>query len=60
MLTPEDDRFELHERLRRVVGCHADDQGFGMDPEVLTLDHRHCRVVTAPDGRPFRLLPADG
>lgn len=28
--------------------------------EILTLDHRHFRVVSAPDGRPFRLLPADG
>lgn len=28
--------------------------------EVLTLDHRHFRVVAAPGGHPFRLLPADG
>lgn len=28
--------------------------------EILTLDHRHFRVVTAPDGRPFHLLPTDG
>lgn len=27
--------------------------------DLLTLDQRHFRAVTAPDGRPFRLLPAD-
>ena len=27
--------------------------------DVLTLDQRHFRVVQGPDGRPFRLLPAD-
>jgi predicted nucleic acid-binding protein len=28
--------------------------------EVLTVDHRHFRVVAAPGGHPFRVLPADG
>ena len=27
--------------------------------DLLTLDHRHFRVVQALDGKPFRLLPAD-
>jgi hypothetical protein len=27
--------------------------------DILTLDERHFRAVTGPDGRPFRLLPAD-
>lgn len=27
--------------------------------DLLTLDQRHFRAVVAPDGRPFRLLPAD-
>lgn len=27
--------------------------------DILTLDERHFRVVARPDGRPFRLLPAD-
>jgi hypothetical protein len=27
--------------------------------DVLTLDERHFRVLRGPDGRPFRLLPAD-
>lgn len=27
--------------------------------DILTLDERHFRVVTTPDGTPFRLLPAD-
>lgn len=27
--------------------------------EVLTLDHRHFRVLTWSDGRAFRVLPAD-
>lgn len=26
---------------------------------VLTLDHRHFRVLPGPEGRPFRILPAD-
>jgi predicted nucleic acid-binding protein len=26
---------------------------------ILTLDERHFRAVTTPDGTPFRLLPAD-
>lgn len=28
--------------------------------QVLTLDERHFRAVTASDGQPFRILPADG
>lgn len=28
--------------------------------DILTLDERHFRAVVGPDGRPFRLLPADG
>jgi predicted nucleic acid-binding protein len=28
--------------------------------DLLTLDHRHFRVVRGPGDRPFRLLPADG
>jgi predicted nucleic acid-binding protein len=31
---------------------------FGTD-RVLTTDERHFRALRAPDGRPFRLLPAD-
>ncbi len=27
--------------------------------DVLTLDQRHFRVVSGPNGRPFRLLPFD-
>jgi predicted nucleic acid-binding protein len=27
--------------------------------DVLTLDQRHFRTVSAPNGRPFRLLPTD-
>lgn len=27
--------------------------------DVLTLDERHFRVLRAPGGRPFRILPAD-
>lgn len=27
--------------------------------EILTLDERHFRAVTTPDGTPFRILPAD-
>jgi hypothetical protein len=27
--------------------------------EILTLDERHFRVLRAPGGRPFRILPAD-
>ncbi len=27
--------------------------------DILTLDERHFRAVTTPDGTPFRLLPAD-
>ena len=27
---------------------------------ILTVDHRHFRVVRAADGKPFTLLPADG
>ena len=27
--------------------------------DVLTLDQRHFRTVSGPDGRPFRLLPLD-
>ena len=27
--------------------------------DVLTLDQRHFRTVSGPDGRPFRLLPHD-
>jgi predicted nucleic acid-binding protein len=27
--------------------------------DILTLDERHFRAVSGPDGRPFRLLPAD-
>jgi predicted nucleic acid-binding protein len=27
--------------------------------DLLTLDERHFRVIRAPGGRPFRLLPAD-
>jgi predicted nucleic acid-binding protein len=27
--------------------------------DVLTLDERHFRVLRGPDGRTFRLLPAD-
>jgi predicted nucleic acid-binding protein len=27
--------------------------------DLLTLDERHFRAVTALDGRPFRMLPAD-
>lgn len=27
--------------------------------DVLTLDERHFRVLPGPEGRPFRLLPAD-
>lgn len=27
--------------------------------DVLTLDERHFRVLSGPDGKPFRLLPAD-
>ncbi len=28
--------------------------------DLLTLDERHFRAVRAGDGRPFRILPADG
>jgi predicted nucleic acid-binding protein len=28
--------------------------------DVLTLDERHFRALRGPNGRPFRLLPADG
>ncbi len=28
--------------------------------DVLTLDERHFRAMRTSDGRPFRLLPADG
>jgi len=28
--------------------------------DLLTLDERHFRAITGPNGRPFRLLPADG
>jgi predicted nucleic acid-binding protein len=28
--------------------------------DLLTLDERHFRAVRASDGRPFRILPADG
>lgn len=27
--------------------------------DILTLDERHFRAVPRPDGKPFRLLPAD-
>jgi uncharacterized protein len=27
--------------------------------EILTLDERHFRALRGPDGRPFRILPAD-
>ena len=27
--------------------------------DILTLDERHFRAMTGPDGRPYRLLPAD-
>ena len=27
--------------------------------DILTLDERHFRVLRGPQGRPFRLLPAD-
>jgi hypothetical protein len=27
--------------------------------EILSLDERHFRALTGPDGRSFRLLPAD-
>lgn len=27
--------------------------------DVLSFDHRHFRVISGPDGRPFRLLPDD-
>lgn len=35
--------------LARKYGCRR----------VLTLDERHFRVVTGPEGAPFSLLPAD-
>jgi len=28
-------------------------------PDLLTLDERHFRAISAPGGRPFRILPAD-
>jgi predicted nucleic acid-binding protein len=28
--------------------------------DLLTLDQRHFRGIRGPDGRPFRILPADG
>ena len=28
--------------------------------DLLTLDERHFRAVRGPNGRPFRILPADG
>ena len=27
--------------------------------DILTLDERHFRAITTPDGTPFRILPAD-
>ncbi len=55
----------------RLIGRHADlDIGladasivvlairYGVR-DLLTLDERHFRVLRGPDGRPFRLLPAD-
>jgi uncharacterized protein len=28
--------------------------------DLLTLDQRHFRAIRGPEGRPFRILPADG
>lgn len=35
--------------LAQRYGCH----------DILTLDERHFRAVLGPDGKPFRILPAD-
>ena len=47
-----------------VVGTAPDpfiarDKILLLEPDVLTLDERHFRVITTRAGRPFRLLPAD-